>query len=79
MLFCVVLLKKNIIIYDNKYCLPITANNIIITLFAMIGRQFQVGLRNTLGTAVEAGCKRSFSFAWWARAQSSRLPTKLLK
>ena len=45
----------------------------------MIGRQFQVGLRNTSGTAVEAGFKRAFSFAWWARAQSSRLPTKLLK
>ena len=45
----------------------------------MIGRQFQVGLRNTLGTAVEAGLKRAFSFAWWARAQSSCLPTKLLK
>ena len=45
----------------------------------MIGRQFQVGLRNTSGRAVEAGLKRPFSFAWWARAQSSRLPTELLK
>ena len=64
--------------YDN--CLPVTANNIIIViLFTVIGRQFQVGHRNTLGTAVEAGLTRAFSFAWWTRAQSSHLPTKLLK
>ena len=67
-----------ITIYNNY--LPITAHSISIILFAVIGRQvFQVGLRNTLGTAVEAGLKRAFSFAWWARAQSSCLPTKLLK
>ena len=67
-----------ITIYNNY--LPITAHSIIIILFAVIGRQsFQVGLRNTLKTAVEARLERAFSFAWWARAQSSHLPTELLK
>ena len=45
-----------ITIYNNY--LPITAHSIIIILFAVIGRQvFQVGLRNTLKTAVEARLK----------------------
>ena len=67
-----------ITIYNNN--LPITAHSIIIILFAVIGRQvFQVGLRNTLKTAVEARLKRAFSFAWCARAQYSHLPTELLK
>ena len=67
-----------ITIYNNY--LPITAHSIIIILFSVIGRQvFQVGLRNTLKTAVEARLKRAFSFAWCARAQSSHLPTELLK
>ena len=75
--FC---LKELIIMIHNNNCLSITANNVIFVLFAVSGRQlFQVGLRNTLKTAVEARLKRAFSFAWWARAQSSHLPTKLLK